>query len=208
MCGFRPHGRANIVIADFEGKDYGDWKATGTAFGAGPAHGTLPNQQEVTGFVGKGLVNTHINVDQIVQSDRPQVELHRPEPIYGERYRPQFHFSPRTNWTNDPNGMVFYKGRYHLFFQHNPLGINWGNMTWGHAVVPDMFRTQHLTRQRHQARCVGHDLLAGTAVVDWENTAGFQKGKEKTIVCIYTLKNLLQLRQIGLEFSGAHACAR
>src|SRR5208337_5085837 len=58
---------------------------------------------------------------------------------YAEVYRPQFHFSPKKNWTNDPNGMVYYKGQYHLFFQHNPSGIDWGNMTWGHAVSPDMF---------------------------------------------------------------------
>lgn len=58
--------------------------------------------------------------------------------VYQEQYRPQFHFSAQTNWINDPNGCVFYKGEYHLFFQHNPESVDWGNMTWGHGISKDM----------------------------------------------------------------------
>ena len=68
---------------------------------------------------------------------RPAV-AQTPEPLYGEKYRPQFHFSPKKGWTNDPNGLIFHEGEYHLFFQHNPFDVKWGNMTWGHAVSPDM----------------------------------------------------------------------
>ena len=92
--------------------------------------------------------------------------------------------APLKNWTNDPNGMMYYKGEYHLFFQHNPFGKNWGNMTWGHAVSPDMF---HWTQLDH---AILPDKLgtvfSGSGVVDWENTAGFQTGDEKVLVCIYT----------------------
>jgi len=353
----------DILIADFEGKDYGDWKVDGEAFGPGPARGTLPDQMKVTGFEGKRLINTyykgdnttgtltspafeikrkyinfligggkypgetcinllvdgkvartatgpnekpggseeldwhcwdvsellgrkaqiqivdkrtggwgHINIDHIIQSDKKieviidktrefllgkkylnfpikngaqkrlisfiindkvvrefEIELAADEPdfwvfldigefrgekatlridkyepakskgfdsiyqadtyigeenIYREKLRPQFHFTSRRGWNNDSNGMVYYDGEYHLFYQHNPYGWRWGNMTWGHAVSKDMVHWTELGDAIHP------DLLgtifSGSAVVDVNNTAGFQIGEEKVIVCIYT----------------------
>ena len=129
-----------------------------------------------------GLVSG--NVDCIATSEARAAERAEGEPFYAEQYRPQFHFTPRINWTNDPNGLVFYKGEYHLFFQHNPTGINWGNMTWGHAVSPDLLHWQQLDHAIHPDKL--GTIYSGSAVVDWDNTAGLQTGDEKTIVCIYT----------------------
>jgi len=353
----------DILIADFESRNYGDWKVTGEAFGPGPARGTLPSQMDVTGFEGKRLVNSyykgddatgtltsamfeikrkyinfligggknpgrscinllvdgkvartatgpndrpggseelawyswdvselsgrnariqivdnstggwgHINVDHIIQSNKKvevltdktrefllqkkylnfpvkngakkrlvhliidnkivrefQVELALDEPdfwvfleigafkgkkaalridkydtaktkgfdsvyqadtyigeenVYREKLRPQLHFTSKRGWNNDSNGMVYYDGEYHLFYQHNPFGWNWGNMTWGHAVSTDMIHWTELGDAIHPDRL--GTIFSGSAVIDTNNTAGFQTGDEKVLVCIYT----------------------
>lgn len=355
-----PDGR--VLSFDFDGEDYGEWTVEGTAFGSGPARGTLPNQMEVTGFLGAGLVNSyhggdgsvgtltsppfvierryirfligggkypgtacidllvdgqvvrtatgpndrpggserldweqwdtteligrtavirivdretggwgHINIDHIIQTDRrlvPLVDQSRQllatarylnfpvrdgapkrrvqvivegnvqrdfvipladaepdywvfmdlvpfrgrtitvraervpedsgalaaveqgetikgaEDLYRERLRPQFHFTSRRGWNNDPNGLVYHAGEWHLFYQHNPYSTRWDNMHWGHAVSPDLVHWQELPvalYPDHLGPC-----FSGSAVVDLHNTAGFSNGDEPAMVCIYT----------------------
>lgn len=106
------------------------------------------------------------------------------EALYNEKYRPQFHFTPMKNWTNDPNGLVYYKGEYHLFFQHNPFGIKWGNMTWGHAVSKDLMHWKQLPHAIEPDEL--GTIFSGSAVIDWKNTSGFQTGDENVMVAFYT----------------------
>ncbi|MHA2185993.1 MAG: GH32 C-terminal domain-containing protein, partial [Promethearchaeota archaeon] len=101
--------------------------------------------------------------------------------------RPQFHFSTRRGWNNDPNGLVYYDGEYHLFYQHNPFGWLYGsdaNKAWGHAISNDLIHWKELRDAIHPDNLGG--IYSGSAVVDKLNTTGFQSGVEKPIVCIYT----------------------
>lgn len=103
---------------------------------------------------------------------------------YREPFRPQYHFSPAVNWTNDPNGLVFYDGEYHLFYQYNPFGDVWGHMSWGHAVSPDLVHWQHLPVAIPEEN--GVMAFSGSAVVDWKNTTGFGRDGKPPLVAIYT----------------------
>jgi fructan beta-fructosidase len=107
------------------------------------------------------------------------------ENLYQERYRPQFHFSSRRGWNNDPNGLVYYKGEYHLFYQHNPYGWKWGNMHWGHAVSADLVHWKELPVAIYPHQ-YGDWVFSGSAVVDKDNAAGFRTGHEDVIVAAYT----------------------
>ena len=268
--------RSDLIIADFEGTDYGAWTVSGKAFGTAPSQGAKLGQKPLTGFQGHGLVNSfgndsegelqspeftiersyinfligggqlpgqaflalmvegqavrgatgtksqaliaanwdvkdlqgkkarlrivdhavehfrgYISVDQIVQSDVAQGSTLTDATVakewvisntelYNESFRPQFHFSAKDRFINDPNGLVFYQGEYHLCFQHHDrVGLS-----WGHAISTDMMHWQQLPNAI-EPDAMGV-IYSGSAVVDWNNTAGFQKGDEKTLVALYT----------------------
>jgi fructan beta-fructosidase len=105
--------------------------------------------------------------------------------LYREPLRAQFHFSPRRGWNNDPNGMVYADGVYHLYFQHNPYGWPWGNMHWGHAVSSDMVHWKELPIAIYPYK-FGDWAFSGGAVVDKDNTAGWQIGPSAPIIATYT----------------------
>lgn len=116
----------------------------------------------------------------LVQSETPVGT----DDLYGEKYRPQFHFTSRRGWLNDPNGLVYYDGMYHLFYQHNPYGWGWGNMHWGHAISPDLLHWEELGDALYPDHL--GVMFSGSAVVDWQNTTGFQDGDDPPLVLIYT----------------------
>jgi len=104
--------------------------------------------------------------------------------FYKERLRPRFHFTSKTGWLNDPNGLIYYKGEYHLYYQHNPVSLLWGNMTWGHAVSKD------LVHWREQPKVLFPDVQTGTcfsgaAFIDRKNQLGLKTGDEDVLVAFY-----------------------
>ena len=114
----------------------------------------------------------------------------KPVKKFDELYRPQFHFTPEKNWHNDPNGLVFYKGEYHMFYQYNPYGNKWGYMHWGHAISTDLVHWEHLpvalypdNNSKDSIECTA---FSGSGIIDQNNIAGLQSGEEKTMLLFYT----------------------
>lgn len=116
---------------------------------------------------------------------------------YSEQYRPQIHFTPAKNWMNDPNGMVYVDGIYHLFYQYNPRGNDWGNMSWGHATSTDLIHWNEqdvaLTRDEWG------DIFSGSIVIDKNNCSGFGSN---AMVALYTSASNVQQQSIAYSTDG------
>lgn len=107
--------------------------------------------------------------------------------LYNEKNRPQFHFTTKRGWINDPNGMIFYDGEYHLFYQHNPYEREWENMSWGHAVSVDMVHWKELPTALSPDST--GTMFSGSTIIDYNNTAGFNKGNIPAMIAFYTVDN-------------------
>jgi len=108
---------------------------------------------------------------------------------YGEQHRPQWHFSPPQKWMNDPNGMFFYEGNYHLFYQHYPEASVWGPMHWGHAVSKDLVHWENLPIAIYPDS-LGY-IFSGSAVVDRQNSSGLGSLENPPIVAVYTIHDMV-----------------
>lgn len=107
--------------------------------------------------------------------------------IYKESHRPQYHFTTREGWLNDPNGLVYFDGEYHLFYQHDPFDRNGVHKHWGHAVSSDLIHWKELPTAISPDQ--NGDIWSGTAVIDYGNTSGFGKGDMPAMVAAYTVDN-------------------
>ena len=122
--------------------------------------------------------------------------------VYKEKARPQVHFSSQRGWINDPNGLIYHEGEYHLYFQHNPYGWPWGNMHWGHAVSTDLLHWTQLKEAIFpvvKEGVVNDAAFSGTATVDPNNTAGFRKNGVDPIIAAYTSTGRGECLQVSYD---------
>lgn len=119
-------------------------------------------------------------LSRIYQSSEPAGSAQ----FYKESNRPQLHFTSRVGWLNDPNGLLYYDGEYHLFYQHNPYEREWENMHWGHAVSRDLVRWQELPIALYPDQ--HGTAFSGSAVIDYNNTSGFGSRENPAMIALYT----------------------
>lgn len=140
--------------------------------------------KDISAYEGKTLTITFDGPEDALMQVYQADTIRDVASIYRERNRPQFHFSTRRGWINDPNGCIWHNGQYHLYYQHNPFEREWGNMTWGHATSPDLL---HWTEQPPVLfpDTLG-TMFSGSAVFDKDNTSGFGTKKNPPLVYAYT----------------------
>lgn len=129
-----------------------------------------------------------------------------PLPPGAERYRPAAHFTAPSGWINDPNGLVYYKGLYHLFYQHNPVGNGWGNMHWGHAVSEDLFTWRDLPEALFPD-AMG-TMFSGSAFVDFENVSGLGSREDPALLLFYTAAGGTSELSAGKRYTQCLAWSR
>lgn len=140
--------------------------------------------KDLTAYKGKTLTITFDGSEEALAQVYQADTIRDAQKMYHEKYRPQFHFTTRRGWINDPNGCIWHDGLYHLYYQHNPLEREWENMTWGHATSPDLL---HWTEQPPVLHpdSLG-TMFSGSAVFDRDNTSGFGTKKIAPLVYAYT----------------------
>ena len=140
--------------------------------------------KDLSAYKGKTLTITFDGPEEALAMVYQADTIRDASKMYHEKNRPQFHFSSRRGWLNDPNGCIWHDGLYHLYYQHNPFEREWENMTWGHATSPDLL---HWTEQTPVLfpDTLG-TMFSGSAVFDKDNTSGFGTKKNPPLVFAYT----------------------
>lgn len=143
------------------------------------------------------IMVVHSCGDKTVKSQRVLEETVE-QTIYNEAYRPQFHFTPAEKWMNDPNGLVYNDGLYHLFYQYYPGDIVWGPMHWGHAVSKDLVFWEHRPIALYPDN--NGYIFSGSAVVDQENTSGLGTDDAPPLVAIFTYHDISKEQAGNLDY--------
>ncbi len=161
---------------------------------------------DVSTFRGKRLTISYDGpsegLKRIYQSDM----IAGQDSLYKEKKRPQLHYTQRRGWNNDPNGLVWHDGEYHLFYQHNPYEREWENMHWGHAVSRDLIHWQELD----EALIPDHNgsIFSGSVVVDYDNTSGFGTKDNPPMVAIYTGASHKQVQCVAYSTDKGRSWAK
>ena len=132
---------------------------------------------------------------------KPAKQLESAPRLYTEKYRPHLHFSAAENWLNDPNGLVWHDGVFHLYYQYNPTGNDWGNMHWGHAVSTNLVEWEHRpVALKAEPWGVGY-MFSGCAVIDHDNRSGLGQGGKPPMIAIYTSCNVAGIQAQSIAVS-------
>lgn len=142
---------------------------------------------DVQQYIGKNITISYEGDQGGMNKIYQENEIQGQDEIYKEENRPQLHFTTKRGWINDPNGLVYYEGEYHLFYQLNPYEHLWGNMHWGHAVSTDLIHWEELSPALYPDK--NGTMYSGSAVVDYKNTAGFNQGDTPAIIAYFTASN-------------------
>lgn len=152
--------------------------------------------RDVSALKGKTVTLTYDGSGEALAKVYQDDRIAGGENMYKEKYRPQYHFTTRRGWINDPNGLIYYKGKYHLFYQHNPFEREWENMHWAHAVSTDLVHWREIPLALHPDTL--GTIFSGSAVIDYGNTAGWNsKDGTPALVAFYTSAKGIQRQSMA-----------